>query len=154
MKAKAIRMTRTGGPEVLEYVDVEVGDPGPGEARVRNHAIGLNFIDVYFRTGLYPMPLPSGLGQEGAGVVEAVGQGVTHVKPGDRVAYAGRPNGAYSELRTMPADVLVKLPAAIDFETGAAMMLQGLTVQYLFNGTYQVKPGQTILFHGRPAGSA
>jgi NADPH2:quinone reductase len=150
--AKAIRITRTGGPEVLEYVDVEVGEPGPGEARVRQHAIGLNFIDVYFRTGLYPMPLPAGLGQEGAGVVEAVGEGVTHVQPGDRVAYAGGPNGAYSELRTMPADVLVKLPAAIDFETGAAMMLQGLTVQYLFNGTYQVKPGQTILFHAAAGG--
>jgi len=152
MKAKAIRMTRTGGPEVLEYVDVEVGEPGPGEARVRQHAIGLNFIDVYFRTGLYPMPLPSGLGQEGAGVVEAVGEGVTHVQPGDRVAYAGRPNGAYSEVRTMPADILVRLPDGIDFETGAAMMLQGLTVQYLFNGTYQVKPGQTILFHAAAGG--
>jgi len=150
--AKAIRMTRTGGPEVLEYVDVEVGEPGPGEARVRQHAIGLNFIDVYFRTGLYPMPLPSGLGQEGAGVVEAVGEGVTHVQPGDRVAYAGRPNGAYSELRTMSADILVRLPDAIDFETAAAMMLQGLTVQYLFNGTYQLKPGQTILFHAAAGG--
>jgi NADPH2:quinone reductase len=150
--AKAIRMTRTGGPEVLEYVDVEVGEPGPGEARVRQHAIGLNFIDVYFRTGLYPAPLPSGLGQEGAGVVEAVGEGVTHVRPGDRVAYAGGPNGAYSEVRIMPAGVLVKLPDGIDFETGAAMMLQGLTVQYLFNGTYQVKPGQTILFHAAAGG--
>jgi NADPH2:quinone reductase len=152
MKAKAIRMTRTGGPEVLEYVDVEVGEPGPGEARVRQHAIGLNFIDVYFRTGLYPMPLPSGLGQEGAGVVEAVGEGVTHVQPGDRVAYAGRPNGAYSDVRTMPADILVRLPDGIDFETAAAMMLQGLTVQYLFNGTYQIKPGQTILFHAAAGG--
>ncbi|MFC3459439.1 quinone oxidoreductase family protein [Massilia haematophila] len=150
--AKAIRLTRTGGPEVLEYVDVEVGEPGPGEARVRQHAIGLNFIDVYFRTGLYPMPLPSGLGQEGAGVVEAVGEGVTHVRPGDRVAYAGRPNGAYSALRVMPADILVKLPDTIDFETAAAMMLQGLTVQYLFNGTYQLQPGQTILFHAAAGG--
>ena len=152
MMAKAIRLTRTGGPEVLEYVDVEVGEPGPGEARVRQHAIGLNFIDVYFRTGLYPMPLPSGLGQEGAGVVEAVGEGVTHVRPGDRVAYAGRPNGAYSEVRTMPADILVKLPQAIDFETAAAMMLQGLTVQYLFNSTYKLQPGQTILFHAAAGG--
>nr|WP_314543554.1 quinone oxidoreductase [uncultured Massilia sp.] len=150
--AKAIRMTRTGGPEVLEYVDVEVGEPGPGEARVRNHAIGVNFIDVYFRTGLYPFPLPNGLGQEGAGVVEAVGAGVTHVKPGDRVAYAGRPNGAYSEVRTMPADILVVLPDAISFETGAAMMLQGLTVQYLLKQTYQVKPGETILFHAAAGG--
>ena len=152
MMAKAIRLVRTGGPEVLEYVDVEVGEPGPGEARVRQHAIGLNFIDVYFRTGLYPMPLPSGLGQEGAGVVEAVGEGVIHVRPGDRVAYAGRPNGAYSEVRTMPADILVKLPEAIDFETAAAMMLQGLTVQYLFNSTYKLQPGQTILFHAAAGG--
>jgi len=152
MMAKAIRLTRTGGPEVLDYVDVEVGEPGPGEARVRQHAIGLNFIDVYFRTGLYPMPLPSGLGQEGAGVVEAVGEGVTHVQPGDRVAYAGRPNGAYSEVRVMPADILVKLPDTIDFETAAAMMLQGLTVQYLFNGTYKLQPGQTILFHAAAGG--
>jgi len=150
--AKAIRYARTGGPEVLEYVDVEVGEPGPGEARVRNHAIGLNFIDVYFRNGLYPAPLPGGLGQEGAGVVEAVGPGVTHVQPGDRVAYAARPNGAYSELRVMPADILVQLPDAIDFETGAAMMLQGLTVQYLFRRTYPLKAGDTILFHAAAGG--
>jgi NADPH2:quinone reductase len=150
--AKAIRYARTGGPEVLEYVDVEVGEPGPGEARVRNHAIGLNFIDVYFRNGLYPAPLPGGLGHEAAGVVEAVGAGVTHVKPGDRVAYAARPNGAYSELRVMPADILVKLPEGIDFETGAAMMLQGLTVQYLFRRTYPLKAGDTILFHAAAGG--
>jgi NADPH2:quinone reductase len=149
---KAIRYARTGGPEVMEIVDVDVGEPGAGEARVRNHAIGLNFIDVYFRNGLYPAPLPGGLGQEGAGVVEAVGPGVTHVKVGDRVAYAARPNGAYSELRTMPADVLVKLPDAIDFETGAAMMLQGLTVQYLFRRTYPLKAGDTILFHAAAGG--
>jgi NADPH2:quinone reductase len=150
--AKAIRFARTGGPEVLDYVDVEVGDPGPGEARVRNHAIGVNFIDTYFRSGLYPLDLPNGLGQEAAGVVEAVGEGVTHVKPGDRVAYAARPNGAYSQLRTMPADVLVHLPDAISFETGAAMMLQGLTVQYLLKQTYAVKPGETILFHAAAGG--
>jgi NADPH2:quinone reductase len=150
--AKAIRFARTGGPEVLEYADVEVGDPGPGEARVRNHAIGVNFIDVYFRTGLYPLQLPSGLGQEGAGVVEAVGPGVTHVKPGDRVAYAARPNGSYSQLRVMPADILVRLPDAISFETGAAAMLQGLTVQYLLKQTYAVQPGETILFHAAAGG--
>jgi NADPH2:quinone reductase len=150
--AKAIQYARTGGPEVMEVVDVEVGEPGPGEARVRNHAIGLNFIDVYFRNGLYPAPLPGGLGQEGAGVVEAVGPGVSHVRPGDRVAYAARPNGAYSELRVMPADILVKLPDAIDFETGAAMMLQGLTVQYLFRRTYPLKAGDTILFHAAAGG--
>jgi len=150
--AKAIRFARTGGPEVLEYVDVEVGDPGPGEARVRNHAIGVNFIDTYFRSGLYPLALPNGLGQEAAGVVEAVGEGVTHVKPGDRVAYAARPNGAYSQLRVMPADILVHLPDAISFETGAAMMLQGLTVQYLLKQTYAVQPGETILFHAAAGG--
>ncbi|MBW8897773.1 MAG: quinone oxidoreductase [Massilia sp.] len=150
--AKAIRFTRTGGPEVLDYVDVEVGDPGPGEARVRNHAIGVNFIDIYFRSGLYPLDLPSGLGQEAAGVVEAVGEGVTHVKPGDRVAYAARPNGAYSQLRVMPADVLVHLPDEISFETGAAMLLQGMTVQYLLKQTYAVQPGDTILFHAAAGG--
>jgi NADPH2:quinone reductase len=150
--AKAIRYARTGGPEVMELAEVEVGEPGPGEARVRNHAIGLNFIDVYFRNGLYPAPLPGGLGQEGAGVVEAVGEGVTHVRPGDRVAYAARPNGAYSELRVMPADILVRLPDEIDFETGAAMMLQGLTVQYLFRRTYPLQAGETILFHAAAGG--
>jgi NADPH2:quinone reductase len=150
--AKAIRFSRTGGPEVLEYVDVEVGEPGPGEARVRNHAIGVNFIDVYFRTGLYPQPLPGDMGQEGAGVVEAVGPGVTHVKPGDRVAYAGRPSGAYSQLRIMPADVLVHLPDAVSFETAAAVLLQGLTVQYLFTRTHQLQPGETVLFHAAAGG--
>ena len=152
MKAKTIRLTRTGGPEVLDYVDVEVGDPGPGEARVRNHAIGVNYIDIYFRSGVYPLDLPSGLGQEAAGVVEAVGEGVTHVKPGDRVAYAARPNGAYSQLRVMPADVLVRLPDDISFETGAAMLLQGMTVQYLLKQTYAVQPGDTILFHAAAGG--
>ncbi|WP_020651759.1 quinone oxidoreductase family protein [Massilia niastensis] len=152
MQAKAIRITANGGPEVMEFTDVEVRAPGPGEALVRHHAIGLNFIDVYFRTGLYPQPLPAVLGQEGAGVVEAVGEGVSHVRPGDRVAYAGGPNGAYSEARTMPAHVLVKLPDAIGFETAAAMMLQGLTVQYLLRSTYPVKAGQTILFHAAAGG--
>ena len=150
--AKAIRINRTGGPEVMEYVDVEVGDPGPGEARVRHHAIGINFIDVYFRTGLYPQPLPAGLGKEGAGVVEAVGEGVTEVKVGDRVAYAGGPNGAYAQVRNMPASLLMRLPDAISFDTAAAMMLQGLTVQYLFNRTTQLKRGDTILFHAAAGG--
>ncbi len=149
---KAIRIFKTGGPEVMEYVDVEVGEPGPGEARVRHHACGLNYIDVYFRTGLYPQPLPAGLGMEGAGVVEAVGSGVTHVKAGDRVAYAGRPPGAYAEARVMPAAALVKLPDNIDFETGAAMMLQGLTVQYLFRRTFPLKGGETVLFHAAAGG--
>lgn len=149
---KAIRINRNGGPEVMEYVDVAVGEPGPGEARVRHHAIGINFIDVYFRTGLYPQPLPAGLGKEGAGVVEAVGEGVTDVKVGDRVAYAGGPNGAYAQVRNMPAGLLMRLPDAISFETAAAMMLQGLTVQYLFNRTTQLKRGDTILFHAAAGG--
>ena len=149
---KAIRMNRTGGPEVMEYVDVEVGEPGPGEARVRHEAIGINFIDVYFRTGLYPQPLPSGIGMEGAGVVEAIGEGVTEVKVGDRVAYAGRPLGSYAESRIMPSSILLRLPDNVDFETGAAMMLQGLTVQYLLNRTYKVKAGDTILFHAAAGG--
>jgi NADPH2:quinone reductase len=150
--AKAIRFARTGGPEVLELADVEVGEPGPGEARVRNHAIGVNFIDVYFRNGLYPLDLPNGLGQEGAGVVEAVGPDVTHVKPGDRVAYAARPNGAYSEVRVLPAAILVHLPDNISFETGAAALLQGLTVQYLFRQTWKLEAGQTVLFHAAAGG--
>ncbi len=149
---KAIQITRTGGPEVMEYVDVEVGDPGPGEARVRHAACGLNYIDVYFRNGSYEQPLPGGLGMEGAGVVEAVGAGVSHVKPGDRVVYAGRPTGAYAQLRVMPAAVLVKLPDAIDFDTAAAMMLQGLTVQYLFRRTFPLRGGETILFHAAAGG--
>ena len=152
MMAKAIRMNRTGGPEVMEYVDVEVGEPGPGEARVRHAACGINYIDVYFRTGLYPQPLPAGLGMEGAGVVEAIGEGVTEVAVGDRVAYAGRPNGAYSEVRNMPSALLLRLPDAISFETGAAMMLQGLTVQYLFRRTVPLKRGDTILFHAAAGG--
>ncbi|MET0963706.1 MAG: quinone oxidoreductase [Noviherbaspirillum sp.] len=150
--SKAIRIFRTGGPEVMEYVDVEVGEPGPGEARVRHHACGLNYIDVYFRTGLYPQPLPAGLGMEAAGVVEAVGSDVTHVRPGDRVAYAGRPPGAYAEARVMPAALLVRLPDDISFETGAAMMLQGMTVQYLFRRTFPLKGGETVLFHAAAGG--
>lgn len=150
--SKAIRMSRTGGAEVMQYVDVEVGQPGPGEARVRHAAIGVNFIDIYFRTGLYPQPLPAGLGMEGAGVVEAVGEGVTEVAVGDRVAYAGRPNGAYAQVRNMPADILLRLPESIAFDTAAAMMLQGLTVQYLFNRTVKLKAGDTILFHAAAGG--
>ncbi|MFJ9450621.1 quinone oxidoreductase family protein [Herbaspirillum sp. NPDC101397] len=149
---KAIRMFKTGGPEVMEYVDVEVGDPGPGEVRIRHAAVGLNFIDVYFRIGLYPQPLPSGLGQEGAGTIEAVGAGVVDFKVGDRVAYAGRPNGAYAEARVMPADILVKLPDSISFDTAAAMMLQGMTVQYLLRQTYPLKGGETILLHAAAGG--
>jgi NADPH2:quinone reductase len=149
---KAIRIHKNGGPEVLSWEDVTVGEPGPGEARVKHHAVGLNFIDVYFRTGLYPQPLPAGLGMEAAGVVEAVGAGVTHVKPGDRVAYAGGPTGAYAQARVMPAAPLLKLPDTIDFDTGAAMMLQGMTVQYLIKKSYPVKAGQTVLLHAAAGG--
>ncbi|RFP11871.1 MULTISPECIES: quinone oxidoreductase [unclassified Duganella] len=149
---KAIRINRVGGPEVMELVDVELGPPGPGEAQVRHAAIGLNFIDVYFRTGLYPQPLPGGLGMEGAGVVEAVGEGVTEVQVGDRVAYAGRPIGAYAEARNMPASQLLVLSEKIGFDTAAAMMLQGLTVQYLFHRTVPLKAGDTILFHAAAGG--
>jgi NADPH2:quinone reductase len=149
---KAIRIEQTGAAEVMQYVDVEVGAPGPGEAQVRHHAIGLNYIDVYFRTGLYPQPLPGAIGLEGAGVVTAVGEGVTHVRPGDRVAYSDRPPGSYAELRNMPAGPLVRLPKGIGFETAAAMMLKGLTVQYLFRRTYKLQKGQTILFHAAAGG--
>jgi NADPH2:quinone reductase len=150
--SKAIRIQKNGGPEVMEYVDVEVGAPGPGEAQVRHQAIGVNFIDCYFRSGLYPMALPSGLGQDGAGDVVAVGAGVTDVKVGDRVAYAGGAAGSYSEIRNMPASRLVKLPGKVSYETGAAMMLKGMTVQYLFRRTYKLQKGQTILFHAAAGG--
>jgi len=148
----AIRFHQTGGPEVLRWEEVTVGEPGPGEARVRHGAVGLNFIDIYHRTGLYPMPLPSGIGLEGAGTVEAVGPGVTLVAPGDRVAYAGGPLGAYSEARLIPADRLVKLPDSLSFETGAAMMLQGLTAAYLLRRTYRVQAGDTVLIHAAAGG--
>jgi NADPH2:quinone reductase len=150
--AKAIRFHEKGGPEVLRLEDVTVGDPGPGEARVRHAAIGVNFVDTYFRTGLYPATLPSGLGTEAAGVVEAIGPGVTHVRPGDRVAYAGGPLGAYSEARVMPAGGLVKLPDGVDERTAAAMMLKGLTVQYLIRRTHRVARGETVLFHAAAGG--
>lgn len=148
----AIRIHATGGPEVLHWEDVGVGEPAPNEARVRHAAVGLNFIDIYFRTGLYPTPLPAGLGIEAAGVVEAVGSAVTEVKPGDRVAYAGGPVGAYAEVRNLPADRLVKLPDSIDFKTAAAMMLQGMTAQYLLRRTYPVQPGDTILIQAAAGG--
>jgi len=149
---KAVRFHSNGGPEVLQLEDVTVGDPGPGEARVRHRACGLNMIDVYQRTGLYKVPLPAVAGNEGAGLVEAVGAGVVHVKPGDRVAYAGGPPGAYCEARNMPADRLCILPEGISFEQGAAMMLKGMTVQYLIRRTYRVRPGDTVLFHAAAGG--
>ncbi len=148
----AIRFHQTGGPEVLRWEEVSVGDPAPGEARVRHEAVGLNFIDTYHRGGLYPLPLPSGLGREGAGVVEAVGDGVTDVKPGDRVAYAGGPIGAYCQVRCFPAERLLKLPDSLSFNTGAAMMLQGLTAAYLLRRTYPVQRGDKVLIHAAAGG--
>ena len=149
---KAIRIQKQGGPEVMQWEDVQVGDPGPGEARVRHKAVGLNYLDTYQRGGLYKIALPSGMGNEGAGVVEAVGAGVSHVKAGDRVAYTGGPIGAYAEVRNMPADRLVVLPEGISFETGAAMMLKGCTATYLLRQTYKVQRGDTILFHAAAGG--
>ena len=150
--AQAIRFHQTGGPEVLKWENVDVSKPGPGEVRVRNTAIGVNFIDTYQRSGLYQLPLPSGLGSEAAGVVEAVGPGVDWLAPGDRVAGCTGPIGAYSTERVMPADRLVKLPDGIEARTAAAMMLKGLTVQYLFRQTYPLKAGETILFHAAAGG--
>jgi NADPH2:quinone reductase len=148
----AIRFHRNGGPEVLQWENVEVGEPGAGEARVRHAAIGVNYIDTYHRSGLYKLALPSGLGTEGAGVVEAVGPGVSELRPGDRVAYSGGPLGAYSEVRVMPADRLVKLPEGVSDKVAAALMLKGLTVQYLLRQTFPLKGGETILFHAAAGG--
>jgi NADPH2:quinone reductase len=148
----AIRFHKPGGPDVLVWEEVNVGKPGPGEARIRHTAVGLNFVDIYNRSGLYPASLPSGLGSEGAGVVEEVGADVSDLKPGDRVAYGSSPLGAYSEARLIPADRLLKLPDSIDDKTAAAMMLKGLTVQYLIRQTYRVKSGDTILLHAAAGG--
>jgi len=150
---KAIRIHQPGGPEALVWEEVEVGAPGPGEVRLKQTAVGLNYIDVYHRTGLYPVPsLPSAIGLEAAGVVEALGEGVADLGVGDRVAYASPPVGAYAEARLMPADRLVKLPERIDDRQAAAMMLQGMTVQYLIRRTYRVQPGETVLFHAAAGG--
>lgn len=152
-KVRAIRFSRTGGPEVLSWDEVTLGSPGPGQVFVRHKAVGLNFIDTYHRSGLYPVQsLPSGLGLEAAGVIEAVGDGVTEFAIGDRVAYGTGPIGAYSEARNMPADKLVKLPDGIDDRTAAAIMLKGLTTQYLLRRTYRVKAGDTILVHAAAGG--
>ena len=148
----AIRIHQAGGPEVLSWESVDLPAPGAGEATVRHAAVGLNFIDTYHRTGLYPLPLPSGIGREGAGVVEAVGAGVTEVQDGDRVAYAGGPIGAYAEARNIPAHRLLKLPDSISFDTAAAMMLQGLTAAYLLRKTYRVQPGDAVLIHAAAGG--
>jgi NADPH2:quinone reductase len=152
---KVIQIAATGGPEQLRLVDQPVGDPGPGQVRIRHHACGLNFIDVYQRTGLYALPLPLNLGMEGAGVIEAVGEGVTHLKPGDRAAYASNPPGAYSEARVMPAMNVCRLPDGIAFDTAAGMMLKGLTVQYLLKKTLPqggLQPGDHVLFHAAAGG--
>src|SRR5574343_2075508 len=145
----AVQIDQNGGPEVMQLVDVQVGDPGPGEIRIRHKAIGLNFIDTYQRSGLYQLPMPLQLGMEASGVVEAVGEGVTHLKVGDRAAYASQPPGSYCEVRVMPAKCVCKLPDNISFETGAAMMLKGLTAQYLLNKVRPVEglqPGDHVLF--------
>ncbi|HYN58522.1 MAG TPA: quinone oxidoreductase [Rubrivivax sp.] len=154
-RSRTVQITQPGGPEVLQLVELPVGEPGPGEIRIRHQACGLNFIDVYQRTGLYPNPMPLTLGMEGAGVVEAVGQGVTHLEVGDRAAYASNPPGSYSEARVMPAKTVCKLPEGIGFDTGAAMMLKGLTAQYLLKKTLPqggLQPGDFILFHAAAGG--
>ena len=150
---KAFRFYETGGSDVLRFEDVELGKPGVGEVRLRQEAVGLNYIDIYFRAGVYPAPsLPSGLGLEGSGVIEAVGDGVTDLAVGDRVAYAAQPLGAYAEARVMPAKGLVKIPDGISFDLAAAAMLQGMTAQYLLRRTYHVKKGDTILIHAAAGG--
>lgn len=153
--SKAVRIRQHGGPDELDLVDVEVGAPGPGEIRIRHKAVGLNFIDVYHRTGLYPLAMPAAIGMEASGIVEAVGDGVTHLQAGDRAAYASQPPGSYCEVRVMPAKCVCKLPDAISFETGAAMMLKGLTAQYLLKRTQPqggLKPGDFVLFHAAAGG--
>jgi NADPH2:quinone reductase len=153
--SQAVQIQEHGGPEQLKLVTVSVGDPGPGEIRIRHKAIGLNFIDVYQRSGVYKMAMPLNLGMEASGVVEAVGEGVTHLRVGDRAAYASQPPGSYSELRVMPARTVCKLPDAISFETGAAMMLKGLTAQYLLKKTLPqggLQAGDFVLFHAAAGG--
>jgi len=152
MKAHAIRFPQTGGPEVLRYEEVEVGEPGEGQVLLRQTAIGVNYIDTYHRSGLYPLPMPSGLGQEGCGVIEKIGKGVKGFKAGDRVTYASAPIGSYSTWRLMPAARVVKVPKEIDDKTAAKMMLQGMTAEYLLHRTYKVKKGDTILVHAAAGG--
>ncbi len=155
IRSRAVRIEQHGGPEQLKIVEVTVGEPGPGEIRIRHQACGLNFIDVYQREGVYQLPMPAQLGMEGAGVIEAVGAGVTHLKVGDRAAYASHPPGAYCDVRVMPAKCVCKLPDNISFETGAAMMLKGLTAQYLLNKVRPVEglqPGDHVLFHAAAGG--
>ena len=155
LSSRAVRIEHTGGPEQMQLVPVAVGEPGPGEVRIRHHAIGLNFIDVYQRSGLYNLPMPLQLGMEGAGVIEAVGEGVDHLRVGDRAAYAANPPGSYCDVRVMPAMNVCRLPDAISFEAGAAMMLKGLTAQYLLKKCKPVEglePGDFVLFHAAAGG--
>ncbi len=151
-QSRVVLFEQSGGPEVLKIVMQQVGAPGPGQVRVRHHTCGLNYIDIYQRSGVYPLPLPHVLGMEGAGVVEALGEGVTHLAVGDRVAYASAPPGAYCDARVMAAAQVCRLPDSIDFRTGAAMMLQGLTTHYLFERTVPLKAGDTVLFHAAAGG--
>ena len=150
--AKAIRFHETGGPEVLELQTVEVGEPGPGQARVRHSYVAVNFIDIYFRTGRYPLPLPNGLGSDAVGVVEAVGEGVTDIRPGDRVGYLLGPQGAYADVRLMPAEFLIPLPDGVSDRAASTLMMKGLTAQYLFRQVFPLKGGETILYHAAAGG--
>jgi NADPH2:quinone reductase len=150
--SRTIRLYETGGPEVLKLESAEVGQPGPGQARVRHTYVAVNFIDIYFRTGRYPMPLPNGLGSDAVGVVEAVGEGVTDIKAGDRVGYLLGPQGAYSDVRLMPAEVLIPLPAQVSDRSASALMMKGMTAQYLFRQVYPLQGGETILYHAAAGG--
>ncbi len=150
--AKAIRLHQTGGAELLKLEDVEVGAPGPGQARVRHTYVAVNFIDIYFRTGRYPMPLPNGLGSDAVGVVEAVGEGVDDIKVGDRVGYLLGPQGAYADVRVMPAEVLIPLPADVSDRSASALMMKGMTAQYLFRQVHPLQGGETILYHAAAGG--
>ena len=152
MTARAIRLHQTGGPELLQLETVEVGEPGPGQARVRHSYVAVNFIDIYFRTGRYPMPLPGGLGSDAVGVVEAVGEGVTDIKAGDRVGYLLGPQGAYADVRVMPAEVLIPLPAGVSDRSASALMMKGMTAQYLFRQVFPLQGGETILYHAAAGG--
>ena len=150
--AQAVRLNRIGGPEALRLERVEVGEPGPGEARVRHTYVAVNFIDIYFRTGRYPLPLPNGLGSDAVGVVEAIGPGVTDIKAGDRVGYLLGPQGAYSDVRVMPANVLIPLPDGVSDRAASTLMMKGMTAQYLFKQVYPLKGGETILYHAAAGG--
>jgi NADPH2:quinone reductase len=150
--SKAIRFYETGGPEVLKLETVEVGEPGPGQARVRHSYVAVNFIDIYYRTGRYPLALPNGLGSDAVGIVEAIGEGVTEVKVGSRVGYLAGPQGAYSDVRLMPADVLIPLPDGVSDRTASTLMMKGMTAQYLFRQVFPLKGGETILYHAAAGG--